>query len=48
MYMYSNVVNTAYSKMPKNTIFFFAYNVNWPSLPRFKPKILLNSADATR
>ena len=34
-----------YSKMAKNILFFCLY-VNWPLLPRFKPKILLNSVDA--
>ena len=37
--------HTPYSKMAENTLFFCLY-VNWPSWPRFKPKILLNCADA--
>ena len=37
--------HTTYSKMAKNTLF-FCLCVNWPSLPLFEPKILLNSADA--
>ena len=36
---------TPYSKMAENILFFCLY-VNWPSLPRIKQKVLLNSADA--
>ena len=39
--------NTPYSKMAENKVFFSLY-VNWPPLPRFKPKNLLNSAYAIK
>jgi len=41
---------TPNSKMAENTLF-FCLHVNWPLLPRFKPKMSLNSAngvEATR
>ena len=34
-----------YSKMV-SILLFFSVNVNWPLLPRFRLRILLNSADA--
>ena len=42
---------TPYYKMAENTLFVCTYikyvTGNWPWLPHFKPKILLNSADAS-
>ena len=41
---YAYSMHTPYSKMAENTLL-FCLHVNWPLLPRFKPKIPLNSAD---
>ena len=41
----SKVWYKPYSKMV-SILLFFSVNVNWPLLPRFRLRILLNSADA--